>query len=324
METQLRHCPHSRFPVPAAAITDSARSLRAGSLQGWLELVRPPNLFTVPGDILAGVALAGLGTGKVLLLVPAIFTSLLLYASGLILNDYMDRHIDARERPTRPIPSGRVGAAQACAASLVLMGTAVLLALLTGMIQFWVMTGMLSGLILLYNSAARRIPFTGFAAMGLCRGCNVLLGASVVGGLASPPALVGAGLETLYILSVTWLAHGEVSKPPSRWQWWLPPALVLGASPILLLCLHTVRPIAIIPLVVLLAWLSTTLTNSGPHRGETPRKIGMLIRGLILLQILLIAFCVSQNPAWFSQSAIGILVVMFIAAEGMSRRFYGS
>jgi len=286
--------------------------------------VRPPNLFTVPGDILAGAALAGIGAGKALLLLPAIFASLLLYASGLILNDYMDRHIDARERPERPIPSGRVNAAHARAASLALMGTAIALGLLTGVTQCSVMAGILAGLILLYNGPARRIPLVGFAVMGLCRGCNVLLGASVMGGLASAPVLVGASLETLYIVCVSLLAHGEVDKPPARRQWWLPLAVVAGVSPILFLCLQAVPPNVIIPLVVLLGWLSTTLTNPGPHAGEAPRKIGALICGLILLQILLVAFSRSQNPAWFNRSAIAILALMFIAAEGMARRFHGS
>lgn len=37
----------------------------------------------------------------------------LLYVGGMILNDYIDREIDAKERPGRPIPSGRVKASTA-------------------------------------------------------------------------------------------------------------------------------------------------------------------------------------------------------------------
>ncbi len=324
MEAQLRHCPDSRVSVPAAAIIERVQPDRAGSLRGWLELVRPPNLFTVPGDIFAGAALAGISAGKPVLLLPAIVASLLLYASGLILNDYMDRRGDARERPERPIPSGRVNAAHACAASLAFMGAALILALLTGATQFWVMAGVLSGLILLYNGPARRIPLAGFAVMGLCRGCNVLLGGSIVGGLASAPLLVGAGIETLYIFCVSLLARGEVGRPPARWQWSLPMAAVVAGCCMLFLSLQAVPPTVMIPLIILPAWLSATFTDSGSDTGQTPKKIGVLIRGLILIQILLVAFCLSQNPAWFNRSAIGILVLMFIAAEVMARRFRGS
>lgn len=258
------------------------------------------------------------------MLLPAVFASLLLYISGLILNDYMDRYIDARERPERPIPSGRVNAIHARAASLALMVAAILLGVLTGVASFWVTAGVLSGLILLYNGPARRVPLAGFAVMGLCRGCNVVLGGSVVGGLASAPVLVGAGVETSYVLCVSLLAHGEVGKPPARWQWSLPPAVIVAASPILFLCLQAIPPTAIIPLIILLAWLSATLTNSESRAGETPRRIGVLIRGLILLQILLITFALWQNPAWFNRATVGALILMFIAAEWTARRFHGS
>lgn len=42
----------------------------------------------------------------------------LLYVGGMILNDYLDRRIDAQERPNRPIPSGRVKAGHALGLSL--------------------------------------------------------------------------------------------------------------------------------------------------------------------------------------------------------------
>jgi 4-hydroxybenzoate polyprenyltransferase len=253
-----------------------------------------------------------------------VLVSLLLYAAGLILNDYMDRHIDARERPSRPIPSGRVNAASACAVSSVLMGAAIALSLLTGVTQFWMVAGILSGLILLYDGPARTIPVLGFIVMGLCRGCNVLLGASIMNGLASAPALVGAGMETLYIICVTSLAYGEVDQPPARWRWWLPVAIVAGASPIMFISVHAVQLTVMIPSIILLAWLSTAVMDSGPCVGQTPRKIGVLIRGLILLQILLITLALWQNPVWFSRSALGVLILMFIAAEGIARRFHGS
>ena len=35
-------------------------------------------------------------------------TSASLYLSGMVWNDIFDRHVDANERPNRPIPSGRV------------------------------------------------------------------------------------------------------------------------------------------------------------------------------------------------------------------------
>ena len=324
METQLQHCADPRVSVPAAAISECVQPRRAGGLGAWLELVRPPNLFTVPGDILVGAALAGVATQSVLPLLAAVVVSLLLYSSGLILNDFADRHADARERPGRPIPSGRVDATDACAVAVAFMGAAIILSVLTGVTRFWVMAAILSGLILLYDGPARKIPAVGFIVMGLCRGCNVLLGASIVGSPVSVPVLAGAGMETLYILCVSLLAHGEVDKSPAPWKWGLPAAAIVGAGPIMLLSLHTARLTTMVPLVILVAWLAATLIALGPRAGRTPKRIAVLIRGLVLLQILLILFALWQNPAWFNQAAIGILIFMFLVAEGLAGRFHGS
>lgn len=72
-----------------------------------LRLGRVSNLPTVWTNMLAGVVLAGGGVLEVqslgLLLALSLF-----YVGGMYLNDAFDAEIDARERPERPIPSGRV------------------------------------------------------------------------------------------------------------------------------------------------------------------------------------------------------------------------
>uniref|UniRef100_UPI00215636E7 UbiA family prenyltransferase n=1 Tax=Streptomyces sp. SM12 TaxID=1071602 RepID=UPI00215636E7 len=76
------------------------------------ELVRAPAALTVPGDIVAGAAAAGRALdGRVALTAAG---SVCLYWAGMALNDWADREEDARDRPGRPIPSGRVSPS-ACA-----------------------------------------------------------------------------------------------------------------------------------------------------------------------------------------------------------------
>ncbi len=71
----------------------------------WLQLVRAPNLFTVPGDPLAGYLMANsYFIDWTLALVIA--ASLCFYAAGLLMNDLADEAEDRRERPNRPLPSG--------------------------------------------------------------------------------------------------------------------------------------------------------------------------------------------------------------------------
>ena len=89
-----------------------------------LDLVRIPNVFTAMSDVVAGTAIVaardpdGLrwtGAGAALLASSAI------YMAGMALNDVADAEVDAAERPTRPIPSGRVRKGQAAGVTIFLV-----------------------------------------------------------------------------------------------------------------------------------------------------------------------------------------------------------
>ena len=81
--------------------------------RAFLELLRPANVTTALGDVLAGYAIAGLGNLPAL---PWLLgATVCLYAGGVVLNDVFDFEIDRRERPERPLPSGRIGRGPAAA-----------------------------------------------------------------------------------------------------------------------------------------------------------------------------------------------------------------
>ena len=69
--------------------------------------MRLPAVLSVPGDVLVGVAASG-QLGNVGRTARLVGSSSLMYLAGMALNDYADREIDAVERPSRPIPSGRI------------------------------------------------------------------------------------------------------------------------------------------------------------------------------------------------------------------------
>jgi 4-hydroxybenzoate polyprenyltransferase len=76
-------------------------------LRTLLDLARISNLPTVWSNVLAGAVLGTANVDAPSVVVTGIAASLL-YSGGMFLNDAFDAAIDARERPERPIPSGRI------------------------------------------------------------------------------------------------------------------------------------------------------------------------------------------------------------------------
>ncbi len=151
-------------------------------MRAYLQLLRLPNVFTAMADILLGY----LFTHDPVSFDPAIAlllaASSLVYLAGMALNDYFDRHQDARERPGRPIPSGRVSARSAwrLGVELLVAGQVFgwLAGLLTGDWRPGIVVSILAALVLLYDGGLKH-TLVGPAAMGGCRMFNVLLGMSV-------------------------------------------------------------------------------------------------------------------------------------------------
>ncbi|MEV7139589.1 SCO3242 family prenyltransferase [Streptomyces tauricus] len=179
-------------PAPRAA---------GAGLRAWVELLRLPALFTVPGDALAGAAAAGIRPNPRTLL--AIGSSLCLYEAGMALNDWADRAEDAVDRPHRPLPSGRVkpAAALAAAGGLTLAGLA--LASRAGRRPLAV-AGALAATVWSYDLVLKRTP-AGPVAMAAARGLDLLLGGVASGGdtrKAVPSALTLA-THTLAVTTVS-------------------------------------------------------------------------------------------------------------------------
>ncbi len=171
-----------------------------------LQLCRIPNVFTAISNVLAGVVLAR-GASPMLCDVRVLAASALLYLSGMVLNDYFDREVDAVERPERPIPSGRVSAGFALGLGLSLMLAALVLVAPLGHLVLG-MAGALALAILAYDAWLKSTPM-GVVSMGLCRSLNVMLGFAVVPWPASWIFVLPVGLG-LYTAVITYLARDEV------------------------------------------------------------------------------------------------------------------
>lgn len=278
----------------------------------WLELLRLPNLFTVPGDVLVGWCLGGFQS-----FFPwwGILASLCLYSAGLLFNDVFDTATDALERPKRPIPSGRVSRAQVFRVACVLSG----LGLVLSGPGFPVAVALLV-LILLYDLGLKALPGIGVLTMGLCRGFNLYLGFAVsapFGQLALPTSLFWAMVFfTGYIVLLSLAALNEAAPRASLrgWMRWSPFLWVLTLLP-LFYWLGISWLVMWWALIAALFLLPTLL-----FRQSVPGFVGALIRHLIPLQLV---WCMTKlaPDAWGLPVA---LLLCWAAACLSARRYAGS
>lgn len=187
-------------------------------MRAWLQLVRLPNLFTSAADVLAGFFFANASirvAGYEAPLAFAIAASVCLYAAGVVLNDVFDAPKDALERPSRPIPSGRVKWQHAALVGIVLLLAGWLLAYGAGRTAGILATA-LAVSIMLYDGAFKATVL-GPLLMGLCRGLNVTLGFAAAGYTFDNKGGVTLGLVALlawtaYTLSLTAFARREAGR----------------------------------------------------------------------------------------------------------------
>jgi 4-hydroxybenzoate polyprenyltransferase len=188
--------------------------MNRGGPGAWLELMRVSNAPTVVTNVLAGIAV-GLQARLSAIDVPLGTTALVLvgvvivYMAGMVLNDAFDARIDARERPGRPIPSGRIAEARARFAGLamLLVGTG-MLAVASDATMWWSIT--LAALVLLYNLLHALVPGA-FLLVAACRGLVPVI-AALATSVGTEPSLLRwvAGGMAAYVAAVSLAARDEV------------------------------------------------------------------------------------------------------------------
>lgn len=150
------------------------------SIKDYLVLVRLPNLFTLPSNILVGMATVSslaftLTSFTQFLLLVTI--SVLLYCVGIVLNDLYDFDIDKKERPNRPLPSGKISRRSAIVLVAIFSTIALILSVQVSFSTL-VISSILFSVIFGYDKYLKNThagPFT----IASARVMNILLGTSV-------------------------------------------------------------------------------------------------------------------------------------------------
>ena len=246
------------------------------AVRPWLRLFRIVNLPTVPGDVLVGAAAAMCWGGcasasaqSVARITLAAVSSCLLYLFGLVDNDIVGAATDSG----RPIPEGEVSlrAAKIARGLCLVLGVAALVlaaffvsskegrayAVMFAVCQSFVALALVVA-ILAYNRTKRPL------LMGLCRGINVVLGATAIYPilmrfrifLRAPlhvcAVAVAAVVWTVYIAAVTKYSEGEELDPARRRRvgMLVGGIVYLQLSALIVLTLASPRPEAQRPLLV--------------------------------------------------------------------------
>jgi 4-hydroxybenzoate polyprenyltransferase len=264
-------------------------------LRTLLELARVSNLPTVWSNVLAGAVLAGrIDMGPV---VAAGLAGSLLYSGGMFLNDAFDAEIDARERPERPIPSGRIAKRTVLVLGLGMLGLA--LAVLGAFAAAseagveLVATGLaVAGGVLVYDRFHKGIAWSPLV-MGFCRAGLYVLGAFAIGASAGKNVLLPAASLLLYVVGLTHVARFENASVVGR-VW---PVLAVFAPALLVLVTsdfarasstHTATLAGV--LVLHLAWTLRALAVAlRGGKGAIPRAVVALIAGISLVDAAFVA-----------------------------------
>ena len=204
-------------------------------MRDLVELVRGPAALSVPGDALAGAAAAG-GLGPRTAGLAA--ASVCLYWAGMAANDWADSELDAKERPERPVPSGRVAPGTAFRAAAGLTASGVALAGLAGGRRALAVAVPLAGAVWAYDTTLKDTAL-GPAAMAACRGLDVLLGASTGSTARLRRAAVPALTVAAHTYTVTALSRREVSGADP-----VLPAVTLAGTAAIAISATLPRPIA--------------------------------------------------------------------------------
>lgn len=194
--------------------------------RAYFELTRLPAVFTAVADVMMGYLVTQGTLGPIAHSALLIAASGLLYLAGMVLNDVFDAAVDARERPERPIPSGRVSRTNAAGLGWALLVAGVMAGWLVAFLCSDWRPGCLATLLALavvcYDAVLKR-TLLGPLAMAVCRLLNVLLGMSLaVDALTRQPrswseaewsVAIGVGV---YVLGLTLFARTEARVSSRR------------------------------------------------------------------------------------------------------------
>lgn len=292
-----------------------------------LKLMRPANIITAIADILAGFAVSGAalqlfsseteGSPSLInTLLWLILATIGLYGGGIVFNDVFDAELDKKERPERPIPSGKASVFSASILAGILLIAGILAAwqvsVLSGTIAL-----VIASLAVLYDAWGKHQLIFGPLNMGLCRGGNLLLGVSAI-----PAALQELWFITLipvvYIAAITMISRGEVHGGNRKAI--IGGAVMYGAIILAIVILAFISNVAwwqVFPFILLFCFLIFKPLIQALKEQE-PQLIGKAVKAGVLSLIVLNAALATVFAGWL----YGLVVILLLPVSlGIAKKF---
>ena len=275
----------------------------------YLRLGRVSNLPTVWTNVLAGAVLAS-GVVSLRSLAIPLVAGTAFYVGGMFLNDAFDREIDRRERPTRPIPSGQVTAAEVFGIGFGLLALGLVgLLVQVEALGYGSRAALLSGAalaaaVVLYNTWHKGNPFSP-VLMGLCRALLYLTAGLSVAVRPTSALVAGAIVLLCYLIGLTYVAKQEtLTRLPNIWP------LIFLAVPFLYAALSIWESgTAIVLYVAFAAWVAYALSML-VRRVSIGKAVVTLIAGISLLDAVLIATRGETETALLAVGGLALTVIL--------------
>jgi hypothetical protein len=225
----------------------------------------------------------------------------------MVLNDVMDLEIDQRERPERPLPSGRIAAGAALFAAVALFVAAEALLAVEGWEPAIVGLALIA-LIVLYD-AWHKGNVVSPVLMGGCRALVYVVAGFAVADELPWELWAGAGMLLLYIVGLTQVAKAEATGRSSAW----PTAAVL--APVVFWA-FLLPPLGFILLAAFAAWVLWALRLVRSKR--IGPAVGAMIAGVSLFDAVAVA------SADGSLVAVAVCLAAFAVTIALQTKIQGT
>lgn len=266
----------------------------------YAELTRVSNLPTCWTNVLTGCAIGSKAASVPVAPLPAVILSIIIslfYMAGMALNDLVDVRIDRRQRPDRPIASGRISPIAALIFIVALLAPAFVLVLVY-FPHCACLALLLAAMIGLYDLTHKQTSCS-VVFMALCRALIYVISAyAVSGGNATTirtDTVITSAILALYIAFVTSIARSENKQQIDRRRWLSIVILLLVPAAFAISLPNTIYACLIaLVLLIIFSRAATLILDEPPQTGKA---VSTWLAGICLLDGLFLAVLGFAVPA---------------------------